>query len=125
ALLLLFASVAHQHLGISGVRRATVERLGRKEAPAHDLGEWRVVAVVEAGALLAVGEEEVPEARGLRLALKLLDDRRYPPLSPVLGASELVDVGLLVREDALAHEALDLTDEVLRTLGMLEVHRVP
>jgi hypothetical protein len=35
---------------------------------------------------------------------------------------ELVDVGLLVRNDALAHKTLDEIDVAAGKLGMLEVH---
>ncbi len=38
---------------------------------------------------------------------------------------ELVEVGLLVGDHALAHEALDLVDVALGPLGMLEVHGAP
>ena len=91
-------AVAHQHLGVAGVGRAAVEDLGREEAAAHDLGQRRVVAVVEAGAVLAVGQEEVPQPGGLRLGLQLLDDRRDAPLPPVVGARELLEVRRLVRQ---------------------------
>jgi hypothetical protein len=76
ARLLLVAAVADEHLRVARVVSAAVEDLRREEAPAHDLGERGVVPIVEPGAVLAVGQKQVPQTGGLRLGLELLHDGR-------------------------------------------------
>jgi len=66
-----------------------------------------VLQVGQARAVLA-GQEEVPQALGLRLALELPDDRRAAP--PAGG--RLVGEGRLGRVDVLLHEREELVTQV-------------
>ena len=59
-------------LPVSGAEQLKTSE--REVHAAHDLGERRVLEVGEAGAVLALGQEEVPEPGGLGLLLQLLDD---------------------------------------------------
>ena len=75
ALLLLRGAVLGEDLGVAGVGRRAVEDERGNRAAAHLLAEQAVLPVGQAGPVLLVGQEEVPEALGLRL-LPDLDHRR-------------------------------------------------
>ena len=124
SLLLLVGTVLDQNLGIAGVGCAAVEHLRREKAPARDLGDGRVVAIVEPGPVLLVGQEQIPEPERLGLGLQLLEDRRNLPFAPIVAADQLVEIGLLIGHDPLADEALRLCHHVLGPLRMLEIHRL-
>jgi hypothetical protein len=124
ALLLLGVPVARDHLHVPGVGRGAVEHLGREPDAAHHLAQRRVLEVGEAGAVTALGQEEVPEPGRARLALQLLDDRRD---LPAIGAerAHLLVVGLLVGVDVLVHEARELLERELGLVAVGEIHGGP
>ena len=66
----------------------------------HELAQRRVLQVGEPGAVLALGEEQVPQAAGARLRLQLLHHRRVEVR--IAGRRHLLRVHRLGRIDALA-----------------------
>src|SRR5690606_37984190 len=91
-----------------------------ERAAAHHLADRRVVEVGEAGAVLGVGQEQVPQPEPLGLGADLLHHRRLGVR--VAARLELLLVHALVRVDVLLHEALDLAEDRLALVGRLEVH---
>src|SRR4026207_44831 len=84
------------------------------------IGERRVREMGGAGAPIAFGEEEVPEAALARLGLQFLHDRRHLPARRA--RFELVVEDLLVREDVLVHEVVQLLHVHPGLLRVLEFH---
>ena len=84
ALLLLLGAVLGEDLHVARVGRGAVEDRGRHAAAAHQLAEHPVLPVGEAGAVLVVGQEEVPEALGARLLAQLDDEPRVGNARPDL-----------------------------------------
>ena len=120
ALLLLGRPELREDLHVAGVRGGAVEGARGQRAAAHDLAERGVLEVGEPGAVLRVGQEEVPEAERLRLALELFQHLRL-----VVRVARALD--LLLRDrlggiDELVHEALDLRLQQLHLVGGFEVH---
>ena len=103
--LLLRRPVLHQDFRVAGIGCAAVEHLRRQEAAAGDLGDGRVVAVVETGSVLLVGQEEIPKPELLGLGLQLLENRRNLPILPIVAANQLVEIGLLMGHDPLTDES--------------------
>ena len=91
-----------QHLHVAGVGRRAVARLGGDARAPEDLRQRRVVAVGQAGAVLGVGQEHVPQPGLARAALQLLHDRRL--VVRVAGLAQLALVDVLGRVDVLVHE---------------------
>src|SRR5581483_9783901 len=84
-------------------------------------GQRRVVAVRQAGAVLLVGQEHVPQARAACLRLQLLHHRRL--VVRVAGVVQLLLVDALGRVDVLVHEGAETLLELKTALARLEVHR--
>src|SRR3546814_18522803 len=61
ALLVLVAAVLPQHFHVAGIGRIAIEDFRRQEALAHLLGQWRVFDMGEAGAMLRVRQEQIPQ----------------------------------------------------------------
>ncbi len=121
ALLLLGRAELVEHLHVAGVGRRAVARLGGDRRAPEDLGERRVVAVGEPGAVLVVGQEHVPQPALARQPLQLLHHGRL--VMRVAGLAQLALVDLLRRVDVLVHERRQALLEVRTTLAWLEVHR--
>ncbi len=120
ALLLLRRPEHREHLHVAGVRRSAVDRLGGDlDAATGDLGERRVLEVRQPGAVLLVGQEEVPEALRARFDLQLLDDRRHDMR---VALASLARIDRLGRVDVLVHEARELLLQRERAFGVGEVH---
>jgi hypothetical protein len=122
ALLLLVGPVVDQDLHVSGVRRRAVEgHRSHHRAAAHLLAEDPVLPVGETGAVLPVGEEEVPETLFLGGRPDADQDLgvRLPGLDLVV--DRLHRLGL-DRVDVLIHERLDPLEEGLDLGRGLEVH---
>ena len=62
------------HFHVAGVGGGAVEDLRRHGGAAHDFAQRRVFEVGEAGAMFALGQEEIPETGGAGHRLQLLDD---------------------------------------------------
>ena len=100
-LLLRRRAVALEGLHVAGVGRGAVEHLRRPAHAPHHLAQRRVVEVGQAGPVVRVGQEQVPQPGGARLRLQFLQQRR---LFPVLALLQLRVEALLVRVDVLVHE---------------------
>lgn len=98
---MLAGTVTRQHLHVSGVGRRAIEQLGREMRPPHDLAQRRVFKVGQAGAVLALGQEQVPETRLPGFGLQFLDDRENLPGPQILGL--LIEL-VFVRIDVAVHE---------------------
>ncbi len=72
--LLRLAAIAHQHFHVAGVRCRTVEWLRAQQRTPHDLGQRRVFQVAQAGTVLRLGQEQVPQPFGAGLGLEFLHD---------------------------------------------------
>ena len=92
-------------------------------AAPEDLGERGVVAVGEAGAVLGVGQEHVPQPPFARADLELLHDRRLTVR--VAGVAQLALVHGLSRKDVFIHKRAEALFEVEAAGSGLEVHRSP
>ncbi len=103
--LVLRGAVADKDFHIAGIGCRAVERLRREGRAAHELGERGVFEVGEAGAQLALRQEEVPQALGLGFLLDFLkQDERLPAIDGlVAGGEQLVLIGV----DVLGHEVGD------------------
>src|SRR4029077_13318961 len=101
ALFLLFAAITGQHLHVAGVRRGAVEDLRRERRPAHYFAQRGILEVRQTGSILFVREEQVPQTRGARLGLQLLDDGSWLPSFTCV---DLFVIALLVRIYMLVHE---------------------
>ena len=113
---------AHEHLRVPGIGSVAIEDFRRDEAVPHDLREGRVVSIVEAGAPLALRQEQVPETLAFGLGLELFHHRRDPPPPEVVGVNELFEVRALRRDDVVVEEAPDALHVVLSLFGVFEVH---
>ena len=113
-LLVGFRAVALQHLHIAGVGRVTIEDLGRQMRAAHDFAERGVFEIGEAGAAVAVGQEEVPETLRLGERLQLLDDGINLPGPEFF---HFAIVAGFVRVDVVVHEAFELALDFEDALG--------
>jgi hypothetical protein len=101
-LLVRVGAVAGEHLHVAGVGRRAVARLGREQGrAAHDLAQVGIFEVGQAGAELALGQEQVPQAAPARLGLQFLHQRRRVP---AVAPGDLFVVGLLAGVDVLVHE---------------------
>ena len=115
----LLARVAHERLHVAGVGGRAVERLGPDGGPAHQLAQRGVLEVGEPGAVLALGQEEIPQPLRLRLRLQRLHDRhRLPPVS--LGHLPCRD--RLGGKDVLVHEAAHVCVDIAGAFARLEDH---
>ena len=119
-MLLFGRAVARQHFHVAGVRRGTVEHLGGPMHAAHDLGQRRVFEIRQAVAVLAFGQEQVPQPRGFGLVLQLFEDgRNLPAVRP--GGELLLErpfVGIYV----VVHEPADLGPQVFHFRRKIEIH---
>ena len=116
---LLVAAVANEHLHVSRVGCRAVKDFRRHRRASHELGEGRVFEVREAGAELAIGQEEVPQPLGPSFLLQLLDNRRgLPPIA--LG--NLRSENRLVWINVLLHERVDAFVKRPRAVRCLEEH---
>ena len=113
-------AVADQRLDIAGVRRGTVEHLGGKMHPPHDLAQRGILHVGETRAVFGIRQEQVPEAGVACLLLQLLQNRR---MSPAVGG-DLVVITPLVGIDMRGHEGFEAPAQVARAVAWLEVHAV-
>jgi hypothetical protein len=121
AVLLLVGAEHGEQLHVAGVRRGAVQRLGRDVAAAGQLGQGRIVEVVEAVRPLGlVRQEEVPQAEVARLGLQLLHDRRTVMRVP--GVGDRLLVGVLGGEHLVAHERGEPVVEGLGGVAQLKVH---
>jgi hypothetical protein len=93
---------------------------GAAQLKPHDLAERRVFDVAEPGAVLALGQEEVPQAPLARLGLQLFQDWRHLPAGGT--GAELVHEGLLVRVDVLSDEVRELLHVHPGARRICEVH---
>ena len=72
---------------------------------AHDLGQRRVFQVAQAIAVIALGQEQVPQVLSLGLLLEFFQNGRNLP--PVALAVELLGICFFVGVDVIVHEAVD------------------
>src|SRR5262249_37146276 len=79
-----------------------------------------VLPVLQSGAVLLVGQEQVPQTRSLRLALELLDDRWLEVL--IAGRFDLLRGGLLGAVDVFVHEGQQTTAEIFNLGRECEIH---
>src|SRR5438876_2209350 len=122
-LLEVLVGIPLEDLHVAGVGGGAVEDFRREVRAAHQLAERRVLEVGEAGAALALGQEEVPEGTLARLVFQVLHDRRDLPARGA-GVELLVEDGL-AGIDVLVHEVGDLLQVHLRLLRVLEIHDGP
>ena len=87
---------------------------------AHDFGQRRVFEIRQAVAVLAFGQEQVPQPCGLGLVLQLFEDgRNLPAVRP--GGELLLErpfVGIYV----VVHEPADLGPQVFHLRRKIEIH---
>ena len=117
--LLLVGPIAHQHFHVAGIGGGAVEHLGGEGGAAHFLAGGRVVEVGETRPVFAFRQEEVPQARGLRLLLERLEERNG---REALAFLDLAEHRFLVGIDVLFHETRDRVADFLRPIAVLEVH---
>ena len=91
-----------QRLHVAGVGRRAVRGLLRQRRLAHQLAQGRVLEVAEPGPVVALGEEQVPQAAGPRLRLQVLHHRRMEVR--VTRGGNLLGVDDLRRVDPLGDE---------------------
>ena len=115
----LLARVAHERLHVAGVWCRAIERLGPDARAAHQLAQRRVFQVGQAGAVLALGQEQVPQPSRLRLRLQRLDDRRR---LPSVSLADLARRERLVGEDVLIHESAHARVQIACAFGHFEDH---
>ena len=101
--LLEFVAVQMQYFHVAGIGCRAVEDLRSNQRTAHDLGHAGVIEIAQAGAVAAVGQEQIPQSGGPGLALHLLHGRGNLPALPWLGDGG--QVFALSRFHYLAHEA--------------------
>jgi hypothetical protein len=123
SILLLFRRVTHQRFHIAGIGRRAVERLRRDRGAPHDLAQGRVFEIDQARTVFALGQEQVPQPGGARLALQLLHDRRHLPAVGCLRHLPLEN--LLGRIDLGLHECAQPRLEAFDLVRRLEIHRHP
>src|SRR5262249_49858793 len=105
-------------LHVAGVGSGAVEDFRRPFHATHDLAERRVFEVGERAAV-GLRAPQVPQSRGARFRLQLLDDRHD---FPALVASRVLVPLVLVRIDVLAHERAHALAQVLHRGRVIEVH---
>ena len=111
AFLLRCRTILHQHFHVAGVRCVAVEDLGRNRGAPGDFRQRRIFHIGEAGAILPVGKEQVPQAGGARFSLQRLHNRRLLPTAPIGNVLQLRAILRLRRQHLLLHErqkALDI-----------------
>jgi hypothetical protein len=121
ALALLGGGVLGQDLHVAGVRSRAVEDHRGDEVAPHVLAQQPVVEVREPGPVFGVGQEQVPQALGLRALAKLHQDARVgdPGADLVVERPE----GLLLdRIDVIGDEPADALAQRLDLRGGVEVH---
>ncbi len=102
------------------------EQLKTSEAqpdPAHDLGQGRVLQVGQPGAVLGVGQEEVPEALGAGPPLQLVDN--LGEVVRVAGGGGLLLGQSLVGVDVAVHEGEQSIAQGVDLGGVSEVQCIP
>ena len=114
-------SVAREHFHVTGVRRAAVEDFRREMRPPHDLAQGCIFEIAEARAVIALGQEQVPQALRLRERLQLLDDRIDLPGAEFL---RLAIMPFLVRIDVRVHEGEQPALQIDDPVGFFEDHYV-
>ncbi len=119
AALLFGRAVALEHFHVAGVGCRAIEHLRRPDDAAHDLAQRRIFEVREAGAARGIRQKKVPEPRGARLRLELVDDAGR---APAVALGDLVEEHLLVRVDVFVHERREAREQSLRARVVLEVH---
>jgi hypothetical protein len=113
--------VLGQDLGVAGVGGRAVEGHRCDGAAAHVLAQEAVLPVGQAGAVLVVGQEEVPEAVRLCLLAHLDDDLGVRHARPHLLVERVQRLGL-DRQDVVVHELTDALAQLLDAVGRAEVH---
>ena len=121
--LLLLRRVAHQRFHVAGIGGRAVERLRRDRRAPHDLAQGRVFEIGQAGAVFALGQEQVPQPGGARLGLQLLHDRRHLPAVP--GLRHLLLEDFLGRIDLGLHELAQPRREAFHLVRRFEIHSSP
>ncbi len=121
-LLLLFRAVTGQHFHVAGIGRRAIERLGSEQGTSHDFAQRRIFEVGQSGAVLRMGQEQIPESGGLALDLDLLDDRGHFHRPDFLGFAEKA---LLVRINVLVHEGEQALLKIFYFLRVFEIHVPP
>ena len=105
-LLLLGRADALQHLHVAGIRRRAVQRFGGKVILAEFGGDIGVVEIGKSLAGLGVGQEEVPQARGLGLSLRAIQQFELARMPrPAIGL-------LVVERVELLEDRSDVFDDV-------------
>ena len=107
-------------LPVSGAEQLNTS--GAMVRAAHDLAQRRVFQIREPGAVLALRQEQIPQARRARLGLQLFDDSGG---LPAVIRIEFVRVALFVRINVLVHEGLQPFLERFDFVGKFEIHKTP
>mmetsp|Transcript_1306 Transcript_1306/g.2603 ORF Transcript_1306/g.2603 Transcript_1306/m.2603 type:complete len:280 (-) Transcript_1306:1813-2652(-) len=121
--LLLRGAVLDEHLHVAGVGRVAIEYFRPDDRAAHDLGQGRVIEVVQPRAVLLMGAPEVPQPLGPRLGLQLLHDRRNDPA--VVGGLDIGMIFMLGRDHMALHEIRNALFQCRRLGVEFEIHAVP
>ena len=109
-----------EDLHVAGVGRRAVGGFAEERRATHLLTQRRVVGVREAGAVLGVGHEQVPQSALARFRLQRLHDRRREP--DVARLATLVAVGRLRRTHDLIVEVAQSFEEIDRAGTGREIH---
>ncbi len=121
--LLIGTAVTLQHFHIAGVGRRAVERLGSEADAAHHLAERRIIEIGQAGAILALVEEQIPQTLLPRLDLQLLDHGHDDPRIALLARLvHLAGIDLLGRINMRIHEVADALHPFLLARRIVEIH---
>ena len=116
---LCLGAVADQHLHVAGVGGRAVEDLRREVGAPHLLAGGRIVEVGEPGAMLALGQEQVPQPLRPGLRLQLFEQRdRLPAVAAVYLREHLLFVGVDMRR----HEGRHPVAHVPGLVADVEVH---
>ena len=101
------------------------EQLNTSEAqcdPPHDLAQRRILEVGQPGAVLQLGQEQVPQLLGAGLLLQFLENSGWLPAAAGI---ELLLVALLVGIDVPVHEGGELLLQRHDLGRVLEIHGCP
>jgi hypothetical protein len=71
------------------------------------------------GAVLGLGQEQIPQSRRFRLVFQLFDDCRR---LPAIAFGDLVGEAFFVRIDLLVHERGQALLQILDAIGIFEIH---
>ena len=124
--LLCLAAVLVQHLHIAGVRSRTVEHLGRKVGLAHFLSQVGVFHRIQAGAVFAIGQEEVPQPGAARLVLEPLENLALSGRElPAVTDRDFRQIRLLQRQDFILHKGFHLCQQRPNLFTDAQIHAVP